>query len=155
MSATAELSVPSRLERRAGVSPTPIRQLIRDTPALVGAALLALFFLAALTAPWIAPGDPNRVDLTRRFTAPSMAHLLGTDNLGRDMLARLLYGSRLSLGMAMTATLGSSVIGLLLGVLAGVRGGHVDALIMRSADVLQALPDCCSRWPWWVCWARA
>src|SRR5215470_18563212 len=107
-----------------------IQELTRDTPAL----------LAALTAPWIAPDDPNRVDLTRRFTAPSMAHLLGTDNLGRDMLARLLYGSRLSLGMAMTATLGSSAIGLLLGVLAGVRGGSVDALIMRTVDVLQALP---------------
>src|SRR5262249_43889904 len=92
MSTTVELYVSSRLGRRAGASPAQIRALIRDTPALVGAALLALFLLAALTAPWIAPGDPNRIDLTRRFTPPSMAHLLGTDNLGRDMLTRLLYG---------------------------------------------------------------
>ncbi len=61
-----------------------------------------------------------------------MAHPLGTDNLGRDVLSRLLHGSRLSLGMAVTATIGSSVIGLFLGVLAGVRGGRVDALIMRT-----------------------
>jgi peptide/nickel transport system permease protein len=140
MSSFAERRLPGRAGRRPGGQPAGVRDLIRDAAAFAGAALLALFLLAALAAPWIAPGDPNRVDLARRFAAPSAAHPLGTDNLGRDVLSRLLHGSRLSLGIAMTATVGSSVIGLMLGVLAGIRGGRVDALIMRTVDVLQALP---------------
>jgi peptide/nickel transport system permease protein len=120
--------------------PAKVREFARDAGALVGAILLVLFVLAAVAAPWIASGDPNRVDLSHRFASPSRVHPLGTDNLGRDVLARLLYGSRLSIGMALTATIGSTVLGLLLGVLAGIRGGRVDALIMRTVDVLQALP---------------
>jgi peptide/nickel transport system permease protein len=122
------------------VRPTIIPALRQDLGAVIGAALWGLFLLAALTAPWIAPRDPSRVDVSRRFASSSLTHPLGTDNLGRDVLSRLLYGSRLSLGMALAATIGSSVIGLSLGVLAGFRGGRVDTLIMRTVDVLQALP---------------
>jgi peptide/nickel transport system permease protein len=140
MSVLAERLSSARGGRPPGERLVAAPGAVRDVAALVGAALLALFVLAALAAPWIAPRDPNRVDLTRRFAAPSVAHLLGTDNLGRDVLSRLLHGSRLSIGMAVTATIGSTAIGLILGVLAGVRGGRVDTLIMRTVDVLQALP---------------
>lgn len=88
----------------------------------------------------LAHGDPNRVDLLQRFAGPTLRHPLGTDYLGRDELTRLLYGSRLSIGMALVASLGTTVLGLGLGVAAGVYGKVVDSVVMRTVDGLQALP---------------
>jgi peptide/nickel transport system permease protein len=96
--------------------------------------------VVALTAPWLAPYDPVQADFGNRFAGSSFDHLLGTDNLGRDELSRLIHGARLSLGLALTATIGVSVVGLVLGVLAGTLGRAVDSTIMRIVDVLQALP---------------
>ncbi len=103
-------------------------------------AVIALFLFLALAAPWLAQHDPAAVDFNQRFASPSLQHPLGTDHLGRDVLSRLLHGGSLSIGMTVTATVGTTVIGLIMGLLAGTYGRRVDALITRLVDILLALP---------------
>ena len=103
-------------------------------------ALLALILFGALAAPGLSSGDPNAPDVLHRFTAPSLHHLLGTDYLGRDEFGRLLYGARLSIFLVLVASLATSLIGLVLGVMAAGYGGSVDHAVMRVVDALQALP---------------
>ena len=120
--------------------PSLLRRLARDRAAVVGGVLLVLLVAGVLAAPWLAPDDPLRVDAPNRLAGLSLDHPLGTDMLGRDMASRLLFGGRSSLTMALAATAGLSVVGLAVGVLTGMLGGVVDALVMRLVDVVQALP---------------
>lgn len=109
----------------------------------LGAGLLGGMALAALLAPALAlllGHDPDLPDLFNRFAAPSLAHPLGTDDLGRDMLLRLLYGARVSLTVGLAVALAATGLGTALGLLAAWRGGWVDALLMRLADGLLSLP---------------
>lgn len=108
---------------------------------MIGVGIVSSFVLAAAFAPLLAPHDPNAVDVLRKFAPPSAEFPLGTDHLGRDNLSRLLYGARLSIGTAVTATLGVSFLGLWLGMLAGYLGGLVDTVISRVVDVLLAFPS--------------
>lgn len=103
-------------------------------------AFVLLVAAAAVAAPWLAPYDPAQVDFSDRFAAPSRAHLLGTDNLGRDELSRLLYGARLSLFTAVAATAGVTLLGTCLGLVAGMFGRVVDTLVSRLVDILMAIP---------------
>lgn len=114
--------------------------LRRDASAALGVALIVGFALAAVAGPLLTRSDPNHVDLLRRLSSASLAHPLGTDYLGRDELSRLLYGARVSISMALVASVGTTLLGIGLGVLAGVFGKTVDAVIMRAVDALQALP---------------
>ncbi len=105
--------------------------------------MLALLAAITLAAPLIEAAlglDANRVDLFARFAPSSAAHPLGTDELGRDLLLRLLYGGQISLAVGLAAALGAAVIGTALGLLAGYYGGTLDALLMRLADSVIALP---------------
>jgi peptide/nickel transport system permease protein len=104
-----------------------------------GIALLILLILAALAAPLALP-EPDALDLAARFAAPSLDHPLGTDELGRDLAARLLSGGRISLAVAMATALLSAVIGTLIGLVAGYHGGRLDAALMRLTDGVMALP---------------
>jgi peptide/nickel transport system permease protein len=109
----------------------------------LGLAILLLLAAAAVAAPWVAAWlgvDPEVPDLLARQSGPSVAHPLGTDELGRDILARLLFGARVSLAVGLAAALASTAIGLAAGLLAAWRGGWVDAVLMRLADGLLALP---------------
>jgi peptide/nickel transport system permease protein len=117
-----------------------LRRFLRDRSALVGLTIIVLVFGAALLAPWLARHDPIRTDFHNRFASPSRAHPLGTDNLGRDELSRILHGARLSLGMAVTASLGITFVGIVLGLIAGMYGRLLATAIMRVADVFLALP---------------
>ncbi len=105
----------------------------------VGAALLGGLAMAAVAA-GLHPSDPAAGDLLARFAEPSAAHPLGTDELGRDILARLLHGARVSLAVGAGAALAATVIGVTVGVVAAWRGGAADAALMRVADGLLALP---------------
>ena len=113
----------------------------------VGGGIVALVVLAALLAPVIAPWDPYQQDLMARlkpgFWSPHAVpgHFLGTDNYGRDLLSRLIYGSRLSILVAVSSMLFSALIGSVAGVLAGLRGGATEQAIMRFADAQMAFPD--------------
>jgi peptide/nickel transport system permease protein len=115
----------------------------RDRLALASLTFVVLLALAALLAPYLTPyrqaglGDPNIIE---RFQAPSAAHPLGTDQLGRDVLARLLFGARISLAVAFGVVLGAMALGTILGALAGYFGGWLDETIMRLTDIFLAFP---------------
>jgi len=118
------------------------RALAERRVMLAGGLLLVLAF-AVLAVPLIAAAlgvDPGLVDLRQRLAAPSLLHPLGTDELGRDMLLRLLEGGRVSLAVGLTAALASAVLGTAVGLIAGYHGGRLDALLMRITDGVIALP---------------
>jgi ABC-type dipeptide/oligopeptide/nickel transport system permease subunit len=121
-------------------SPLVLRRLARDRWALVGATLLALVAFAALAASWLAPADPLAGTLSESLRAPSTSHWLGTDVQGRDVLARVLHGARLSLAVGLVSQMVALGLGLVLGLAAGYYGRWVDASIMRLADVTLAFP---------------
>lgn len=114
---------------------------------VAGLAIVLACAAVALFAPWIAPHDPLKQDLLARLRPPawqprgSARYLLGTDNYGRDLLSRLIYGARVSIVVGLASMLVSCTIGTLLGMLAGYRGGRVGGLIMRAADAHLALPE--------------
>ncbi|MCC7048729.1 MAG: ABC transporter permease [Alphaproteobacteria bacterium] len=120
-----------------------LRRLGHRPLAVASAAILALLAALALLAPLFAmlSGiDPNAVDLLQRLEPPSAQHFLGTDDIGRDVLLRLLQGGRVSLFVGLTAALASAVIGTAVGLMAGYWGGRADALLMRLTDGVIALP---------------
>ncbi len=106
----------------------------------VGLAIVALFILIAVFAPVIAPYDPNAQDIPNKLAAPSAEHRLGTDELGRDVLSRVIYATRVDLPIGFAAALFPLIVGTFLGALAGYFGGWVDTIVMRVADVVQAFP---------------
>jgi len=105
-----------------------------------GAAILLLIIIVALFAPLLAPQDPTRQDLDQDLLAYSSSHPLGTDKLGRDILSRTIYGSRVSLSVGIATVTLSVAIGLVIGSLSGCAGGWIDQLLMRLVDVLLAFP---------------
>ncbi|CAH1663190.1 Ni(2(+)) ABC transporter membrane subunit NikC [Hyphomicrobiales bacterium] len=106
----------------------------------IACGLVAVLLLAAIAAPLIAPYDPNAVDLPGRLQGPSLAHWMGTDHLGRDMLSRLIYGSRVSLGAVAIALSGIIALGIVIGGTSAVLGGRADQVIMRCCDVFLTFP---------------
>ncbi len=113
----------------------------RNRLALLGLALIALLAVVALLAPWIAPFDPTQGDLLKtRLLPPSGAHWMGTDDQGRDILSRLLWGSRITLFIVMLVAVLAAPIGLAVGTAAGFFGGWVDQVLMRLTDIFLAFP---------------
>jgi len=108
--------------------------------AMVGAMLILVLVLIAILAPYIAPHDPIEINLEERLLAPNMEYPLGTDNLGRCMLSRIIYGARISLQIGIIVVGITSVIGITLGMIAGYYGGVLDELIMRGVDILLVFP---------------
>ena len=118
------------------------RRLLRENKlAVFSAFLILLFIFGAVFAPYLTPYGFNDMDLLYRLSPPSAAHLLGTDEAGRDILTRLLYGSRISLMIGVLPTLMSMVLGAVFGVIAGYFGGIADSVIMRLADIMLAFPS--------------
>jgi peptide/nickel transport system permease protein len=107
---------------------------------LIGFIIVVIIFLTAIFAPLLAPYDPIKPDIIHRLQGPSAAHWLGTDSLGRDMLSRIIYGTRVSLEIGFSAVFASAIIGALMGLTAAHFGGWVFTIIMRATDVLMALP---------------
>jgi peptide/nickel transport system permease protein len=118
-----------------------LRSITRDRSSLAGLAILLLVVLVAIFAPLIAPFDPAALDPTANLADPSRTHLLGTDNLGRDIFSRLIFGARWTIGAASLAALGIVVLGVSIGIIAGFFGGLIDDLLMRLVDVLLAFPS--------------
>ncbi len=107
---------------------------------LVGLAIVLGLVFIALTAPLLAPYDPEKMDLASRLQAPSASHWMGTDELGRDILSRVLYGTGLALKIMIIVLLLDLPLGVLLGIVAGYFGGWIDEVIMRLADIFMAFP---------------
>ena len=108
---------------------------------LTGLTIVLVMSLLALLAPWIAPFDPAALNLDQILMPPSAEHLLGTDELGRDVFSRLLYGARVSLWVGFVAVGISTAIGIALGLASGYFGGWTDELIMRGVDVMLCFPS--------------
>lgn len=117
-----------------------LRRLARNRGAVVGAAVVLLFLLTALLGPLLAPYDPLEQNLPMARKGPSAQYLLGTDHLGRDILSRLVHGSRVSLTIGVASVAGGMALGTALGLLAGYYGGWVDSLVMRLLDIQLAFP---------------
>lgn len=116
------------------------RRLRRNPAALVGLVILVIFIALVLTAPWLARYSPTEIDLEVKLQSPSLEHWLGTDNLGRDIFSRLLYGGRVSLGTSGLVTAVVLLIGAVVGATAGFFGGWLDDLVSGLANILLALP---------------
>ena len=116
------------------------RRFLRHHLAIAGAVIVALIVIMAIFAPWIAPREPNHVDIMLAREGPSSGHFLGSDVVGRDVLSRLIYGSRVSLSVGLGAVGIYVVIGLILGCVAGYFGGWVDMLISRLIDAVLSFP---------------
>jgi ABC-type dipeptide/oligopeptide/nickel transport system permease subunit len=116
------------------------RRFRRNRPATIALAVIGLQIVMALFAPWIAPYDPYASDYAATWQKPNATHWLGTDDLGRDVLARLIYGSRISISVGILSQLVIVLIGLPIGALAGLLGGWFDFVVMRIVEVLSSIP---------------
>jgi ABC-type dipeptide/oligopeptide/nickel transport system permease subunit len=131
--------LPAR-RRRARLG-ADLARLARNRIALVGLVLAVISLGSAALAPWIAPYAPEAMDYTALLAEPSLRHPLGTDDLGRDILSRMLYGARLSLAVSIGAVALAVGIGVPLGLLAGYVGGFIEEALMRVVDSVMALPS--------------
>ncbi len=116
------------------------RDFSRNGLAMTGLIIVALLVLCAICAPLLAPYDPTTQELANRLSVPTAAHWLGTDELGRDVLSRLLFGARVTLGMVIAVVITVAPFGLAIGCIAGYYGGIADTILMRVTDVFLAFP---------------
>ena len=116
------------------------KALSRNRLALVGGVIVLFLAALAILTPALAPWDPNRPDVKKILGPPSRTHLLGTDQLGRDVFSRMLYGSRVSLAVGFVSVGIAAAIGIVLGSLAGYNGGMVDGFVMRLVDLMLVFP---------------
>ena len=117
-----------------------LRRLYKNPHVVVGATIMLIFILMAILAPILAPHDPFDQVAARRLLPPGGEHLMGTDNLGRDILSRLMFGARVTLVLSFSATAIGGVIGILIGLVSGYYGGALDSIVMRVIDVFLAFP---------------
>jgi len=130
----------SALQARLGQVWLSWQAFRRNRLAMLGLGLILLLLLVAALAPWISPYEPNVQNLRLRLQPPSGAHWLGTDELGRDILSRIIHGSRITLYIVTLVVVIAAPIGLLVGTVSGYFGGWVDAILMRVTDIFLAFP---------------
>ncbi len=131
---------PAPIEKGTSLGKDALRRLAKNRLALFGALVLITVSLLSIITPWIAPYSYETQDLMLGAVAPNANHWLGTDYLGRDLLTRILYGGRMSLMVGFAATSVALLVGVLYGATAGFAGGRTDAAMMRTVDILYALP---------------
>lgn len=117
-----------------------IYKLFKNKAAVAGGIIILFYLAVAAFAPWLAPYDPYEINLDNRMHSPSQDHWMGTDDKGRDILSRIIYGSRLSMGVGFASVLFGAVFGIVLGLVAGYYGRWVDSIVMRIIDVMLAFP---------------
>ena len=116
------------------------RALMAEPLGIMGGVIVLAFVEMALFAPWLAPYDPFKIDVMHKFSSPSLAHWAGTDQLGRDLLSRIIFGARTALGVAVTATGVAGLVGILLGLIAGYGPRWLDSLLILCFDSMTSLP---------------
>ncbi|WP_263059756.1 ABC transporter permease [Pectobacterium sp. F1-1] len=131
----------SRLRLRGARIAGFLLMMLRNPLTAMGSAIVLMLMLVAIFAPWIATHDPLAQDLANALQAPSAAHYFGTDEFGRDVFSRLVYGSRITLYIVALVSVTVGPIGLLLGVVAGYYGGIVDTILMRITDIFISFPS--------------
>lgn len=115
-------------------------KLKKNKTAMVGLGILIVYAIILLLGPWLAPYDPYEIDLANKLQSPSMDHLMGTDDKGRDILSRILSGAYLTMGVGIFAVVFGGSVGIILGLVAGYYGGIIDSIISRIIDVMLAFP---------------
>ncbi len=135
------MAPPQEVRGEIRKSPPFWRRAYHNVGAVLGITLLMGVTLVGIFSPQISPYDPLAIDLSQKFQAPSRQHLCGTDELGRDMFSRVVMGTRISFQVAGEVLLIAGTIGIFLGIIAGYRGGIVDEIIMRAADIFLAFPS--------------
>ena len=133
-------SVAASAGRGTSLSAIAVGQFRRSVVGLVGLALVLVFLGVTGLAPWLAPYDPIHADFANVLAPPSWPHPFGTDDIGRDILSRVIYGSRISLSAGLAPVLFALAVGLPLGLLAGYAGGTIDNVLMRAVEVILAFP---------------
>lgn len=133
-------SIQSALPRRRGLWNNTVRRFRRNKRAMVGLVIMAVMIVIALLAPILAPEGYDAQNLDDAFLFPSWAHPFGTDNLGRDVLVRVMYGAQISLRLGLLSVAVSAVGGVIIGAISGYYGGRIDNIFMRVMDVFQAIP---------------
>src|SRR5215217_924707 len=128
------------------------RLLASNPITVMSAVVLAVVVVVAMTAQWIVPFGINDVDVPNALRPPSGQHWFGTDELGRDVLSRVLVAVQASMRVAVVSVAFAVIVGVTIGVIAGYRGGWLDTVVMRIVDVMFASRYCCSRWRWWRFW---
>lgn len=136
----ASTSVPAQPSARVSELHRIYKVMFSRWVVTFGTITVIAFVICAITAPWLAPYDPIAPNLQATLEQPSRAHLLGTDDLGRDVLSRLIYGSQISLVVGVVVVLIAGALGMTLGLVAGYFGGWINAIIMRMTDALMSLP---------------
>jgi peptide/nickel transport system permease protein len=117
-----------------------LKKLFRNKSVVIGSIIVCLLILVAILAPLISPYDPYEMDMSKRLQSPSKEHWLGTDQFGRDLLTRIIYGSQVSLQVGIISVGIAMTIGVTLGLISGYYGGWIDAVIMRIVDIFLSFP---------------
>lgn len=118
-----------------------LRTFLRNRTSLIGASISLVMVILAIIAPWISPYDPLKQNVYHRLTPPEKIHFLGTDEYGRDVLTRSFHGVRVSLFVGVVSVSLAMIIGTLMGITAGFKGGKIEAALMRFQDILMSFPD--------------
>lgn len=141
MSEAAVISAPLKKRKKEGMFKQVCKRLVKNPVAMVGLVILVLIVLASIFAPLLAPYDPNYMDYANLKTGPNAQHLLGCDQLGRDILSRMLYGGRYSLALGFICAIIGLILGVFFGCIVGYAGGAVDNAAMRICDIWSSIPS--------------
>ncbi|GAB5559982.1 MAG: ABC transporter permease subunit [Synoicihabitans sp.] len=134
------IPAPEEIEQGTSLWKDAWHRLAKNKLAVFGGSVLIILAIACIVGPWLSPYGYEENNLNNTFSPPSAAHWLGTDQLGRDLLVRLLVGGRISIGVGLCATFVALTIGVVYGAVAGFFGGKIDSLMMRIVDIMYALP---------------
>lgn len=129
------------MKRRISFDTRSLKKLLSNRLAMIGLTMLVLILVACMLAPVISPHDPHKLDPVNKLQPMSWEHPLGTDQLGRDLLARILYGGRISIGIALSSAILTNLLGIVLGCIAGYYGGKVDSIILYVGEVMSCFPQ--------------
>ncbi|MGM9607176.1 MAG: ABC transporter permease [Oscillospiraceae bacterium] len=141
MSEAVVVNKPLTKRKKEGMFKQVCKRLVRNPVAMTGLIILLLIVLASIFAPLLAPYDPNFMDYSALKTGPSAKHLLGCDQLGRDILSRMLYGGRYSLALGFICAMIGLILGVFFGCIVGYAGGTVDNIAMRICDIWSSIPS--------------
>jgi peptide/nickel transport system permease protein len=136
-----EIQLPGMSERLFASLKRTLRKLADEPLGMIGFAILGLLFVVAIFAPLIAPFDPTIQALENALQPPSLVHLAGTDEFGRDIFSRLVFGTRITIETVFSVSIIVGPIGLIIGVVAGFYGGRIDAFLMRATDIVLSFPS--------------
>ena len=126
---------------RKGIQNRALSKMLSNKLAVIGVVVVSIVIVASIIAPLICKYDPQKVNLRMILKPPSSEHILGTDKVGRDVYARIIYGGRISILVGLGSAIGAALIGVCIGAYTGYRGGWIDRLILRITEIVMAFPQ--------------